>query len=172
MKQYVLDIEEETTGAPYPQEIKPDIEEAQLNQYSTTTGAPEVETPIVVLSISRIVSRLSEEFQNIKDPQMRDLFFKLFQSFQDHLLKYSSQKKETSHFPQVSIKMIEDGSILIEWIFIYFRIGFSIEPEINQSSWYLLSNEKLENKTESGFFNIENIDAIIDDLFYFIFRNT
>lgn len=53
--------------------------------------------------------------------------------------------------PQLHAFDVQDGSILIEWIFDDFRVGFSIEPIPSESSWYLVSNAKLGDIGESGY---------------------
>ena len=54
------------------------------------------------------------------------------------------------HLPHLHAFDVQDGSILIEWIFDDFRVGFSIEPVPTESSWYLVSNAKLGYIGTSG----------------------
>lgn len=44
----------------------------------------------------------------------------------------------------------EDGSVLLEWRSKDFRLGFTIEPESDQSGWYLVSKEGLGDAGASG----------------------
>jgi hypothetical protein len=44
----------------------------------------------------------------------------------------------------------EDGSLLIEWIFTHFRIGFSIEPDKKDSGWFLVSDDTAGRINASG----------------------
>jgi heat shock protein HspQ len=172
MKEYILNIEEDSTGETYFEVTKEDIVEEQINQYQTTTGTTEPKESVIYLSVSNIVKKLSDEFPNIQKPQMKDLFLRLFESFIKHLRNYSSQYEELSHLPQIHLNFEDDGTILIEWLFFGFNIGFTIESEITQSSWYLVSNEKLDYETASGFLNTNNIEGVLDDLFNFILKNT
>jgi hypothetical protein len=45
---------------------------------------------------------------------------------------------------------IENGSVLLEWVFPDFRIGFNIEPTSEESGWYMVSNKRLHEQTKSG----------------------
>ena len=45
-----------------------------------------------------------------------------------------------------------ERSVLIEWIFNNFRVGFSIESMNSNSCWYLVSNKDLAYYNASGLF--------------------
>lgn len=62
----------------------------------------------------------------------------------------------------------EDGSFLIEWIYEDFRVGFSIESDQKDSSWYLVSRENVGGIRASGFLDTLNLGKIINWLFVFI----
>ena len=62
-----------------------------------------------------------------------------------------------SNLPPLQAFNVEDGSILMEWIFPDFRVGFTVEPILAESSWYLVSNERLGEINASGF--VFNTDA-------------
>ena len=41
--------------------------------------------------------------------------------------------------PNLMVSELDDESVLIEWIFHNCRIGFSVEPNLEESSYYLIS---------------------------------
>jgi hypothetical protein len=45
----------------------------------------------------------------------------------------------------------DDGALLIEWVFEDFRIGFNTEVDPKESSWYLVSNAKLDEISASAY---------------------
>ncbi|SRR6266545_645505 len=53
----------------------------------------------------------------------------------------------------------EDNTIILEWIFKNYRIGFSIEENSNESGWYLVSKRELGEISASGYLdpNTKNI---------------
>lgn len=58
--------------------------------------------------------------------------------------------------PSLHAVNVEDGSTLLEWIFDDFRIGFSIEKERNESSWYLVSSKKMTEMNAYGYISLGN----------------
>jgi len=52
----------------------------------------------------------------------------------------------------------DDKSILIEWIFLNFRIGFDIEPNPAETGWYLVSSEALGNVNALGYIKEKNLE--------------
>jgi len=66
------------------------------------------------------------------------------------------QHEIAHHFPDVDLPPVraieeENGSILVEWIFPLFRIGFTFELVAEESGWYLVY------KTSSGFSNASGL---------------
>lgn len=77
----------------------------------------------------------------------------------------------TSLLPSINAFFVEDGSILLEWIFNDFRIGFSCEENIEDSGWYLITNKKFGEISASGYINGDNIKKIVIWLISFIIIN-
>jgi len=65
----------------------------------------------------------------------------------------------------------DDGSFLLEWPFIHYKIGFSIEIKIHESSWYFISDEKFGYFKAIGDLQNENLASILNWLFPFIIKN-
>lgn len=54
----------------------------------------------------------------------------------------NNSEKISKYIPPLSFHWSkEDHSLLIEWIFQDFRIGFNFEPDDNQSSWYFVTKK-------------------------------
>ncbi|MHA1290504.1 MAG: hypothetical protein ACTSPB_24235 [Candidatus Thorarchaeota archaeon] len=69
----------------------------------------------------------------------------------DEILLYFRQSGFSIGFlPKLSTSIVEDGSVLVEWIFDSFRVGFSIEPDEKESGWYLVTNRTLGDISASG----------------------
>ena len=65
-------------------------------------------------------------------------------------LTFQSRGVDLDRLPQLHAFAVQDGSLLIEWIFDDFRVGFSIEQNPSESSWYLVSNAKLGDINVAG----------------------
>lgn len=55
----------------------------------------------------------------------------------------------------------EDNTILLEWIFKNYRIGFSIEENSNDSGWYLVSKRELGEISASGYLHPDTKNTIL-----------
>lgn len=67
----------------------------------------------------------------------------------------------------LSISIIEDDCLLIEWIFPDFRFGFSMEKDLNESNYYFVSNQKYGELNVSGLINFNNnlIKTVVEKVF-------
>jgi len=79
------------------------------------------------------------------------------------------ERPQLSDIPPLHAHIDEDGSVLIEWIFPDFRAGFNIEPNSEDSGWYLVSNKKISEIAMSG--ALANIYERIALLLNFILAN-
>ena len=96
----------------------------------------------------------------------------LVAALQNVLLNNRINIKPSSVLPPLKFRWLEDNSALIEWIFKDFRIGFSIEPEIEESGWYLVSNDNLQEVSASGTLQFENLEPLIIELLNFALANS
>lgn len=91
--------------------------------------------------------------------------------FQNIILQNRMILQDSGNFPPLLMHSLNDGSVLIEWIYPDFRIGFSFESNIKESSWYLVSNKHLNEISSSGLLDISEIDVLITFLLRFITSN-
>jgi hypothetical protein len=59
-------------------------------------------------------------------------------------------KEDMSRMPPLKLTFLDDGSVLLEWIFDGRRLGFTIEEEPAESGWYYVSSERYGDFCESG----------------------
>jgi hypothetical protein len=71
-------------------------------------------------------------------------------------------------FPPIRAFNLDDGAVVFEWIFTDFRVGFSIEPGLVDSGWYLVSKENLGAIRASGLISNANIRQLVPWLLNFI----
>lgn len=93
-------------------------------------------------------------------------------AFQDVLLRNRTNIKNAANLPPLNYRWLEDNSALIEWIFKDFRIGFSIEPKIEESGWYLVTNSNLEEISASGLLDFLNLEQLLLNLLNFALANS
>jgi len=73
--------------------------------------------------------------------------------------------------PPIRASEGDDGSLLISWVYPHFRIGISIEPDIQESGWYLVSDASAGHIHASGLLNAINLDALVSFLVYIGINN-
>jgi hypothetical protein len=86
----------------------------------------------------------------VEDEKVADEAKRILSVIAETILIFQKRAVDLKHLPRLHAFDVQDGSILIEWIFDDFRVGFSIEPVPTESSWYLVSNAKLGYIGTSG----------------------
>lgn len=77
-------------------------------------------------------------------------------------------KANTSiELPPIAAFSGEDGSLLLEWIFPDFRIGFNLEVDDKDRGWYLASKPTAGGIIASGFLDGVNLPSLITWLISF-----
>jgi len=105
----------------------------------------------------------------IKDPNIAKQLDSLL-SFVNKIVNTLMQsEKNLNLIPPLHPHVEEDGSVLLQWIFPDFRIGFNIEPNPNDSGWHLVANKRLGDITASG--QLTNMGEITIILLDFIRSN-
>lgn len=94
----------------------------------------------------------------------------LLSNVEDLLDKFWKLGMDLTFLPRLHANNAEDGSLLIEWIFSDYRIGFSIEPDLQESGWYLVSNKNLGEISASGFLFRKDIKGIVLWLLNFVYN--
>ena len=75
---------------------------------------------------------------------------------------------DLGYLPRVRGFSVDDGSLLLEWVFGGFRVGFSVERDLSESSWHLVSDSNLGDIAASGFISQERISSTIVWLLTFV----
>lgn len=95
------------------------------------------------LSVQNLITPAWNAVEQVENQRVADEARNILLMIEKTILIAQSNGVDLAHLPQLHAFDVQDGSILIEWIFSDFRIGFSIEPIPTESSWYLVSNAKL-----------------------------
>ena len=102
------------------------------------------------LSVQNLITPAWGTIRQAKDEKVADEARRILSIIAKTILIFQSRGVDLGHLPHLHAFDVQDGSILIEWIFDDFRLGFSIEPVPTESSWYLVSNAKLGYIGRSG----------------------
>jgi len=94
---------------------------------------------------------------------------KLLSIIKDMMAIFPQMGLDLIYLPRVNAFNLDDGSVLIEWKFNDFRIGFGVELNIEESGWYLVSNKNLGEISASGYITIKDVRGLVLWLFNFVF---
>jgi hypothetical protein len=119
-----------------------------------------------------ILANASDTIRRITNPEKQREVVTFLLSIQDALLVNRFALDRIGSLSPLRISLNEDDSVLIEWIFRDFRIGFSIETDRSQSNWYLVSNQNLNQVDLSGLLSSQNIGELLSVLIAFVLSNT
>jgi hypothetical protein len=106
-----------------------------------------------------------------EDPDVARRARELLSTIQETIAPFGQLRAGLERFPPLWASNVDDGSVLIEWIFSDFRIAFSIEPDAKESSWYLVSNENLGGVRALGYTSDVDMRMLILWLFGFARAN-
>jgi hypothetical protein len=95
----------------------------------------------------------------------------LLNTVQEMLLYFQRRGFDLLSIPRLHAFLPDDGSVLFEWNFVDYRIGFTIEPIATDSGWYLVSNKKAGEITASGSLSEPDLNDLISWLFNFVFAH-
>jgi hypothetical protein len=113
-----------------------------------------------------IISHALREIEFSKPQPMISLAIRILTIIQSKVNSFRAVSTYLDDLPQLRATAPEDDSLLIEWNFEGFRIGFNIEPDPNENSWYLISNT-LGKVNASGYLPDSDIESIVSWLIIF-----
>ncbi|MDE0187331.1 MAG: hypothetical protein OXP71_17980 [Candidatus Poribacteria bacterium] len=102
------------------------------------------------LSVQYLTTPVGSAVGQVENKNVADGARRILWILTEISLTFQSRGVDLDCLPQIHAFSIQDGSLLIEWIFDDFRVGFSIEPIPSESSWYLVSNAKLGDISVAG----------------------
>ena len=108
----------------------------------------------------------------IKNQKIANEARRVLELIQETIATFQHLRFDLGYLPELQAFKVDDGSILIEWIFDDFRIGFSIEPDVQESSWYLVSSKNLGEISASGYISGTDIKNLILWLINFVISHS
>ena len=102
------------------------------------------------LPVQDLITPAWRTVASVKDETVANECRRILLIIAESILFFPTRGFDLGHLPNLLAFDVEDGSILIEWIFDDFRVGFGIEPTPSESSWYLVSNAGLGDINLAG----------------------
>ena len=107
---------------------------------------------------------LEDTIESLSNLEIKDFAFRLFNLL---VFEIEKQKGYTVDCP-LSGALADDGSFLMEFITSNFRVGFSVEEDKANSSWYIVSKESAGEINAYGYLHGVNLQTLVKWLVSFI----
>lgn len=111
---------------------------------------------------------LVNSLENIEQKQFAN---NLLEGISTNIRKFRLSGYNLKYLPTIQASFVEDKSILFEWIFDDFRVGFNIECDYKHSSWFLVTSKKYDEYFGSGYLSEFDNDELIICFLDFIITN-
>lgn len=121
---------------------------AEIQRY-VTTGHESIES-LSFAGKSDPFGEVKEILPEIGNPSIVEQTESLLSAIHWMIQQTSIRTEGSNDIPPLRGHIEDDGSVLLEWIFPDFRMGFNIEPSPGDSGWHLVMNKKRGNFTASG----------------------
>jgi len=119
-----------------------------------------------------IFREIKEKISGINNGPAKENAHNFALEFQNILINLAVRNDIANKLPPISIQGLDDNSVLLEWAFKDFRIGFSFEANNDDSSWFLLTKKELKAVDVSGSLNADETKSLIVNILNFVLRNT
>jgi len=134
-----------------------------------THGFDDIRQNFVFLSESNPFKDVWEILPKISNPSILEQTKSLLMLISNVIGVIQEKTGGYGRIPPLHAYLVENGSVLIEWILGDFRIGFNIESNEEESGWHLVSNKNMGEITSSG--QLKNKTLIVSHLIDLIIKN-
>ena len=92
-----------------------------------------------------VFSNLTEDITRLEDSSVKDQVMKVLFFLYLSLRRAFKQKTLSNYLSRINLIQQEDKAALIEWNFQDFRVGFILERNKSESSYFMVSQDKSTN---------------------------
>ncbi|HPJ82086.1 MAG TPA: hypothetical protein PL103_07715 [Saccharofermentans sp.] len=122
-------------------------------------------------SALNVFENVNEGISSIENPDVKRFVVELMAEFLG-VLAGLAKSEETLVLPSIVMIVNDDKSVLLEWIFTDFRIGFLIYEATDRSVWYIVTNQNLEEFSKTGYLTHTSLRSTLDFLLQYALRNS
>ncbi len=137
-----------------------------------TYGGDSILDSISIPSSSDFMQGSWQFIRNIEATEHSEQSKELFSALQDIVSKSIDINIEVRDFPKFHSYYIGEDSIIYEWIFDNYRVGFSIEIDEDESSWFVVTDKDLGDIRATGLLTHRDIQTLLHELIHFVLFRT
>jgi hypothetical protein len=120
-----------------------------------------------------VLSKLSEAVVSLSNADVKKHTFDVLNMLNSSLREINNYSNLSNYLSRINVIEQIDSAALIEWSFQNFRVGFSIEPDMNESSYFIVSEDKSTGSFIADTKKVgSEIDAAIEKIVEYVIRNT
>ena len=120
-----------------------------------------------------VLSRLYETVASLSNPDVKKYTINVLDTLNKSLLNINNYNNLSNYLSKLNVIEQTDLSALIEWNFQNFRVGFSIEPDLNESSYFIVSEDKSIGSFVADTKKVgSEINIAIEKIVEYVIRNT
>jgi hypothetical protein len=97
---------------------------------------------VVLPSNINVFSSLAERISALENPEVMEQVKQILLHLYLSLKKANTLKTLNNYLSRVNLVQQDDKAALLEWSFQDFRVGFTLEPEKDESSYFVVSQDK------------------------------
>jgi hypothetical protein len=120
---------------------------------------------------SRLIKSALETIKTAPDQDIANEARKFLVLLQETVSSLQQLNFDLAFIQPIQAFISENNTIILEWIFKNYRIGFSFEENSHESGWYLVSKRELGEISASGYLN-PNIKNIVLWLINFVIAHS
>jgi hypothetical protein len=106
------------------------------------------------------------DLSRINNKQMVNQAIMILDEIENQLENY-----DFTILPPIRVAELDDGSIILEWIFDNFRMGFNLELDLLKSGYFLVSKESAGEIRSSGYLKGLKLETIVQSLLTIVLNN-
>lgn len=127
----------------------------------------------VLPSNINVFSRIYSNILKLEDPEVTKQVHQVLLNLYLSLQKISKYQSIENYLSRINLVQMEDKTALLEWNFEDFRVGFNLEPDKNDSSYFIVSQDKrvghlLANTQKIG----ADLWKIVEKIVEYVLENT
>lgn len=143
------------------------------DNYTTGFNSSSILYQLKLPSNVDVLDKAMKSLSSIRNASVRNQTSKLLMSIHTSLQEVIDVNKVSNRLSMLHLTEREDQSALLEWNYESFRIGFSLEPNNDDSNYYIVS----ENRNSGSFYAEtnrlgNNYKETINAIANYVIRNT
>lgn len=126
---------------------------------------------ITTINVYRLIESALSKLDKLQASEIISEGRNLLTTLVETIRRTNTPYYDSINLPELQVLINEDGSLVIEWPFDDFRVGFTIEKNKDESGWYLVTTKKLGFINASGYFLDIDRRKLLDWLVNFVTTN-